>query len=796
MRFRFVRVYLFILFATGYVPAWGFDFCLTYKNTACEDAPLLLKPIVSTCQYFKSKLKCDELRVELDIPKDKMKTCSPYEACNVFTTREDLQACSDAFEDTIDDYKKIGEAFAKTHDNFAQCDKDLNCKRKLIEGHPTYEKMSDEELNRYTATYLYREGNDYRNAAQATKSHRNFTFRSSDHLAKNEPLQDLSNKPDSQSIEEIYKSTYNFFEKNMTHFACLAPKAQKQLVCYTALSLIDPLLALKVLRKTPWLFKLVKSKVTPLTAVAQERRVLHVSDEVTTGIHQLNRSPFIDRFEMFEPTTETENLAWIKKANGPKTKTRTFIDIENALMKFLNDNLKDKALVTSLTNFHKKIVFEEIEKLSAKYPQLKLSPYSDFKSIRLAIDGNMDANTIKAFEDALTTANKRFYESPTVRGLVRESDLAGENWFRMGVGSTADEATTAARFSRTQNQVQLENFADPKVRAHYETALNDIKKLHAEVLSDFASTDLIVDSSLRKGSKAVSQTALDLVRKLDKPENLKAALIEQFKLEKLSDDAVKKLIAYARRSDEFSPGVYIPKREFVHYNDAIHGGVSIDFVGMGSRNLDATAQALDVARNLDEALILVRQNEIAVTNALKEERAQVRGQMEQIYGESGQSKIRTTCSGDDCSGVPLETPMSDADRIRYVQNRAAMAAAKGNPSQYRVAFFQPGIASAEARGQIVAHGESLEKILRKKLSLIMDRRRLDGITFGVDMLGTDVGRGQVRLIVGRSPTLNLSQIERTNIDLQFRRALSELNEELSLAIPDANYRASGLVHPN
>ena len=65
-------------------------------------------------------------------------------------------------------------------------------------------------------------------------------------------------------------------------------------------------------------------------------------------------------------------------------KNTVFFDVENSQLKLLNDTLKEKNFVTSLTNYHKELTFKKMQELVKKNPGLQMDMYSDFKSSRFA----------------------------------------------------------------------------------------------------------------------------------------------------------------------------------------------------------------------------------------------------------------------------------------------------------------------------------------------------------------------------------------------------------------------------
>lgn len=61
----------------------------------------------------------------------------------------------------------------------------------------------------------------------------------------------------------------------------------------------------------------------------------------------------------------------------------------------------------------------------------------------------------------------------------------------------------------------------------------------------------------------------------------------------------------------------------------------------------------------------------------------------------------------------------------------------------------------------------------------MEPRKLQGLTFGVDMQTQQLNQGALKLIIGKAPGVNLSVSEKTLIQKKFEEAVKELNASLT-----------------
>ncbi|MFN7729016.1 MAG: hypothetical protein ACK5P7_07665 [Bdellovibrio sp.] len=497
------------------------------------------------------------------------------------------------------------------------------------------------------------------------------------------------------------------------------------------------------------------------------------------------RSQFIARHEMVQITNEQQNLAWMNLAKLTKSDGRTlFVDIENSKMKYLNDSLRDKSLVTAITNRHKQIVLEKMDKLKAEFPNLEILPYSDFKALRFAFREPVPPRLKDRLGKVFTDANQEFRDELVKSRLVRNEDLA-ENWFRAGVGRTADQANIASRYSRNVDGPNLvRDYADPALHGNLGQNLISVEYSRDQVQTGLMGTGLLEAVPGSTNRMIPKLDVMDVVRKEKTPEAIRDALNQRYG-QNLTLKQSAHLRDYLNRVDEFSPGIHVAKREVPTLTDATAGGLSADFAGMGSHNMRETARALANSRNLDEALVATRNGERTVTQLfqqrMRDRQAIIRNYLEDKKNMPG---LKITCSGDDCIAT-VPRAMTTPERNELVQRLSRT----DEPAGMRLAFVKDGISNPGERNILAAHGEGIEKQLRRELAGKITEDKMKNVLFAVEMNGTARGEGAVRLMTGNSRTA-LSAIERRQIQEAFLRAVQVFNRTGNGAnMPPARYIA-------
>jgi hypothetical protein len=537
-----------------------------------------------------------------------------------------------------------------------------------------------------------------------------------------------TNKQDPQS---------SWLERLGIKLQCYSTEKVTELLCFEAASLIlDPLaliagggLYLKTMASAGMKKSSIATAPNPRAPPSTPRR----QPKSYNG-----RKDFTSAYLHQEFTTEAQNRAWIELARKPRSETSdyVFMDLENSKMKFLNDTLKDKDLVTAITNRHKEITLEYIEALRLKYPGIDIREYSDFKSLRFAIGHPKPPHILDELNTVLREANQKFHDEMVSKSILRATDDS-KNWFRAGVGETADEANAAARFSRGQSDNTLRNFSDSKVQASFTEKLQDAEALRIRVTQNPRAQGLF--ESVNNGDHLIPKKDIfEIARKYPHASEIREQISARYKINLTETDA-QDLLRYVDLADQFSPGIHVPTKVVATVAGASKGAISMDFTGMGAYNLLETASALARSKNTQEALEQTRIGERFVTenfeNRMKERASIIENFLLKKKGLEG---LEIRCSGDDCVSI-FPSRISPKDQKDLVQRLSRT----DSPSGVRVSFISSNVKDPNMRNQLATHGEALEKETRKALVGKIPDSILKNVTLGVAMRGAEVGRGGV-----------------------------------------------------
>lgn len=473
---------------------------------------------------------------------------------------------------------------------------------------------------------------------------------------------------------------------------------------------------------------------------------------------------FVDNYKERVFVSEEQNRRYMKIAEAtsaaPSGKTR-FFDVENSVMKKLNDTTGDKNLVTSLTNFQKENVMKRLEALKTKYPGVNFEVYSDFKSVKIAvqsekeIDAATNAKIFADLEGVYKQSNKEFAGKVKELGIDVKAAGEPEQWFKAGYGATVDEAALAARRARQEGGAGVATLDGEAGRAA-EQRLQQVESQRVQLAQSEAMAPLLEKNAA--GQALPRQDVFDLARKANSNEELAAAVSKRYGLTNFTATEAAQLQSYVKGVDEFSPTVLIAKRENVNFDKSPMGGASADFLGLGSANLKETASGIAGKTKVSEALTGAREGERRVTQAFQ-------SRMEKFKKTVGGE---VTCSGDDCIRAAT-APLSEKEKSKIMRALARDPETRN----VRMSFVGPNV-PAEARMQLSSHGEAIEKAFRKELEGHIDFAKLDKMTFGFDMQTVKLNEGNVNLIVGNSSRLTAA--EKNELQQAFARALEKYNQ--------------------
>lgn len=754
----------------------------------------ILKSIVNSCELEVKALGCDGLAKKYPEMRSALKRCDLKSQCeqNEEYLKEQDIACLRGYKNALVDtgialkdmavslgefvegsWVGFKESVKKRGEFLQQCEKSISCKRDLIKHDPRFSKLSDETLNKYTAVFLYVEGQDMKaHQASMERSRKSMTgwvpLPPAPQGAK--PLtSDQRNK-----LTDLMAMVGGQIKEQYHKFSCYKPLMQAEMACYAIGNVVDPTIlfgaAFKGARLVAATGKAVKAEEAVLRAeVAGGKAVEALRAE------RLTRDVLVKDFLTYSPTTVTQNEKWISIAEKGVNSKVKFLDVENSQLKLLNDSLKDKNLVTSLTNYHKKILSDKIEALKKEFPNLQIDQYSDFKSSRFAFSGDLPKELEAKLQKVFKETNQEFTDYLKSEKIIRDNDTSKE-WFRAGLGQSAEQANVAARYSRHESVNELQSYSQAKLTTELTSKLNSIENSRQVLRTELGRTSMVEGNTLH-------EDVFDIVRKNSSDDKKMTEVLKQrFALEKIPASTVKELRSYVKASDEFSPGIFVPKREIATLNEASKGGFSADVIGLGGSNLKGTAEALSRSKSLDQVLEETRKAEKAVT---AEFQAQKKYFEEVVQRSVDPGKLKTVCSGDDCVAIAIK-PLSEADKKKVLDG---LADSKYS-GKFRLAFIPEGVVDVAARNTLSTHGESVEKLLRSSLSSVMEPRKMQGLTFGLDMRTQTVNSGPIKLLIGEAPGVRLSAQERILIQKKFEESLRELNQEfLNKGVP-STYRAN------
>ncbi len=492
-----------------------------------------------------------------------------------------------------------------------------------------------------------------------------------------------------------------------------------------------------------------------------------------------SRRWLIDRYLHLDFTTTQQRMRWIQSALTTKPDDgHIFMDVDFSNLREVNTLYKDKNFNTAIGNKHKEILESVVNQILKKWNLENSTLFlSDYKSYRIDINfGRRSTTEVRKLEHdlglAFEAANQIFGFYLVGNNLIPSAHKP-QDWFRGGIGKTADQANYAARVSRDiLGRNKLRKFNDKEIQEHLQVSLKWSEVFRQELAFELRGTGLF--QKLPNGAEIPTVETFELLRKLSNPEDLKAALIKKFSYQDpiveiqlnkvLSTVFVEKLQTYKILVDTFSPSLMNAERKVASLESADHGGMVADFAGLGALNLFTTAEALTKSPDIDSMLINVRLAEQGVTIQFK----RLLDEFDQIVRKYYDSTVST---GDDFVAI-LIGPLGLAPK-KLLLNELAN---KTSESRKRIAFISAGVLKDD-RNLIATHGESLEKEFRLFIEGRVNPKKLSRLLVGVDTRGLNVGTGGVKIILGVPQDLNLSLAEIGEVNSAFQKAVRKFNQE-------------------
>lgn len=485
------------------------------------------------------------------------------------------------------------------------------------------------------------------------------------------------------------------------------------------------------------------------------------------------REEYVERWSDQIATSPSQNRTYIDEALRGEQPGVFFVDTQNTALKRLNDTLRDKSMVDAVGNRYNDLMIEAIEEFRIAHPGVEINMYSDYKSFRASIRGppGQEDELMAELGQIMSRTEQTFLNELRASNLVEES-MINERWFRAGMGRTSDEANLVTRFSRRETDLTPTTFSTARTQARIRNAWELAEQSRDQLARRFSGSPLLrpVEGTSRQ---IPSAEVLEVVRKTNGPDEIARILSGRYGTQVTRADA-ELLQEYFTRVDQFSPGLLIPSRVEHRFDEAVNGGFSIDFAGVGSVNAEATAAGLARGTTLQDSIRSVRQSEIVVTRELDALKARTETAVRDVLTRRGIA-AEITVSGDDMIVIPNRALTPEIRREIAEAQVAAQAGTSTLPSGMRTSFFREGIPDQAARSIQATIGESIEKKLRSRLEGQIPRDEMRQTLFAIEMRGTSAGSGGVDLNIVNP---NLSPASRQLIERELRNAIEDVNTEL------------------
>lgn len=411
-----------------------------------------------------------------------------------------------------------------------------------------------------------------------------------------------------------------------------------------------------------------------------------------------------------------------------------FFDVESAVLKDLNDKVvKDKELVTALTNKYKLLLFEIINQDPYLKKNLSAS-YSDFKSIRMAFGDKsksaLDLELTKSkLKDAFQKANGQFHRFTKENQIgilpeIRGASSNPEAWHMAGVWDTADKASLAGRESRNA-KLTTQTFTDGfQVEGKIQNNLKTIETLRQKLVKDFISSHGGMLDLTEKGKLTLSRDSAEIIRKIKAPPSsgdaylsaIQTRMKERFGVE-LSRQQAATLGQYYARADIFSPAIYTEKRVIIPFDRAENGALSVDLKGLGAENAFQTLSALadNSESGVDSVLAATRNGELLATKNLTK-RGEVFDSAVKNFESRRLTEIDPTsnihATGDDKVYMPSKT-LSEKDFTDFLsKDLENVVAGPEELSGYRIVYSSQKNPTGALEVKYISEGEDFEKTFR------------------------------------------------------------------------------------
>jgi hypothetical protein len=413
---------------------------------------------------------------------------------------------------------------------------------------------------------------------------------------------------------------------------------------------------------------------------------------------QIARQDLIQNYAERNLRSTADNQAWIDAAYS-EGRQGLYVEITASLLKQLNDEIiRNKDLVTAIVNLRKEI---DVEILAPLLEAEGVEIYSDFKTVRIFVPASpAQQHELSAqFQRAFVAAETEFQSRMRSLGVVRGSDLS-QLWFQMGVATSADLASYAARKAKVAQLLSLE-----LITAEGRQGLNDDLEL-ARVMYRGIRQFSLWDYLFSEGDGGLSLRIVEIYRQNRDRESLAEAIRVAYGYE-VSAFRAQQLVEFFEHVDLFSPSLIVAERTMISADNAPFGAFSLDFIGLGAKNLLATIEGVLSATSINDVMPSVRSAEQRVTEAFESQKDQVRQAVADYFADSDGL---VSFSGDE--GLIVAPRKVELEDMLALQ-RAFMGVFEA--SHLRMTFT-PINTDGFIDTELMSIGEAIEKKLKSGLS--------------------------------------------------------------------------------
>ncbi len=490
---------------------------------------------------------------------------------------------------------------------------------------------------------------------------------------------------------------------------------------------------------------------------------------------------------------------YIKKTlPAPKSnKTITFFDLENSILKQMNDKfLQNKSLAESINNFYKENFLVILQQLIKKDNILKINAlYDDYKSLRGAIQGNRK-DTLKALQIAQQESDIILFKKLSELNMIEYIDtLSGRaqkpaQWFLIGAGIDPYTANLATRQMRTvllqdgegainRGVLFLKNghfFIDTKKTR--DSLIRKIEKFQstANLIRQNQEISISAIYTIENNSVILHKDAIKILKNATSYEAIMKDLEARFNVS-LKHPDITLLLNYLIQSDYFAPPVFLEKHVDLNLQKASeHGLVTADIAGVGIQTMQQVQRNIgkitlqkeylnksskelsnEITNTIDITLkdigLMLNEKVSTFRNIVENEV----GLQRDIYGHI----FNFINSGDDVLFYPTKQILKE-EQIKIVQALAQT----NTPSSFRVTFIPPKYSNSTLNiptntfSDLAINAEKVEKVLRQ--DLLLDPQIKDKMTIAIishpQFLG-GASYSEYEVLIGSNGLLNDYQQE-------------------------------------